>query len=252
MPYHLDEHLTQLDLPLPGGFTEFSAELPDADVWTRMAALYDAVGDAIRQAVETDSSVTVVSGDCTLAIGMVAGLQRAGLDPSVVWVDGHGDLQSLETTQSGYLGGMALRLLLGYRPDYIADRLALRPPTADRVLLVDARDLDQAEAEHLTSTGLKRVALATLSRDDLPPGPLVVNLDLDVVDPAELPGLRFPALNGPGIETVLHAAATILSTGRVAVLNIACTWDPSPDSPGEPRRRLITNLLQTRTANPYS
>jgi arginase len=165
MPYHLDDHLTQLDLPMPDGFTEFSADLPDADVWTRMAALYDAVGETTRQAFEADSSVTVVSGDCTLAIGMVAGLQRAGLDPSVVWVDAHGDLQSLETTESGYLGGMALRLLLGYRPDYIADRLALRPPAPERVLLVEARDLDEAEADYLTSTCLKRTPLHTLSPD---------------------------------------------------------------------------------------
>ncbi|MEU1384490.1 MULTISPECIES: hypothetical protein [unclassified Nonomuraea] len=37
---------------------------------------------------------------------------------------------------------MALRFLLGYRPRDVADRLALRPPPEDRVLLVDARDLD--------------------------------------------------------------------------------------------------------------
>jgi arginase len=36
----------------------------------------------------------VVSGDCTVTIGMTAGLQRAGLEPSIVWVDAHGDLQS--------------------------------------------------------------------------------------------------------------------------------------------------------------
>ena len=72
----------------------------------------------------------------------MAGLQRAGLDPAVVWFDGHGDVQSLETTTSGYLGGLPLRILVGYRPELIADALGLRPVPEERAVLVDARDLD--------------------------------------------------------------------------------------------------------------
>ena len=69
----------------------------------------------------------VLSGDCTTWLGTVAGLQRAGLDPGIAWFDAHGDVQTLETTTSGYLGGLPLRQLTGYRPGLIADGLGLRP-----------------------------------------------------------------------------------------------------------------------------
>jgi arginase len=49
------------------------------------------------------------------------------VDAGIVWIDAHGDVQTLETTASGYLGGLPLRLLVGYRPELIADRLGLRP-----------------------------------------------------------------------------------------------------------------------------
>lgn len=247
VPYHLDEHLPGLDVPPPAGtdVTEVAVELPDEDVWSRLVRLYDAVAGTVEQTVRAGSMPTVVSGDCTVSIGMAAGLQRAGVDASVVWFDAHGDLQTLETTTSGYLGGMALRLLVGYRPDLIAERLGLRPPPEARVALVGARDLDPPEVEYLASARMRRVRLEELSADVLPAGPLLVNLDLDILDPAELPGLRFPAAGGPDTPALLRAARTVLDTGRLAALNLACTWQPGHADPDGARERLVTALLTT-------
>jgi arginase len=245
VPYHLDDQLADLNVALPTGadLTELTVELPEADVWTRLATLYESVAGAVETSVSAGSAPTVVSGDCTVSIGLTAGLQRAGVDPSIVWVDAHGDVQSLETTTSGYLGGMALRILLGYRPELIAERLGLRPPAVDRVLLIDARDLDPAEVDYLAASGLKRSTLDDLSAAALPAGPLMVNFDLDVLDPGVLPGLRYPAEHGPDIPAVLRAASTIFDSGRVAALNIACTWNPGCDDSGGAREHLVAALL---------
>ncbi|HTX80550.1 MAG TPA: hypothetical protein VME44_00105 [Streptosporangiaceae bacterium] len=43
-------------------------------------------------------------------------LQAAGLDRAIVWLDAHRDVQTLETTAAGYLGGMPLGLLTGAGP----------------------------------------------------------------------------------------------------------------------------------------
>ncbi|MDF5754827.1 arginase family protein [Spongiactinospora sp. TRM90649] len=245
LPYHLDEHLAALDLPLPAGIeaTEPVVELPREDVWARLAGLYEAVARVVEEEARSGTVATVVSGDCTISIGMAAGLQRAGIDPAIVWFDAHGDLQTLETTTSGYLGGMALRLLGGYRSDLIAGPLGLSPPAEDRVVLVDARDLDQAEADYLASSAVRRLALGEVSEETLPAGPLLVNFDLDIVDPAELPGLRYPAAGGPAPAALLRAAETVFATGRVAALNVACTWDPGHPEADEVRRELIAGAL---------
>src|SRR5207237_1135173 len=89
--------------------------------------LYGKVGGGVAGTVAAGDRPTVVSADCTTSLGTVAGLQHAGLDPGIVWFDGHGDVQTLETTASGYLGGFPLRILVGYRPELIADALRLRP-----------------------------------------------------------------------------------------------------------------------------
>jgi arginase len=223
VPYHLDEHLPDLDLPLSAEEI-VTADLPPADVWARLAALYHRVADAVAAAA--GSRPVVLSGDCPTALGTVAGLQRAGIDPAIVWFDAHGDVQTLETTASGYLGGLPLRLLVGYRPGLIATSLGLRPVPEHRVMLVGARDLDPPEVAYLAGAPIGRAEVAGLDAAALPGGPLYVHVDLDVIDPAGVPGLRYPAPGGPATARVAGALSMILATGRAAAVGIACTWRP--------------------------
>jgi arginase len=225
VPYHLDERLADLDVPVAADAV-VTAELPRGDPWARMARLYELVAAAVSEAVRAGRRPVVLSGDCTTSIGTVAGLQRAGVDPAVVWLDAHGDVQTLETTTSGYLGGIPLRLLVGYRPELLAAPLGLRPVAEERVVLVDARDLDPPEAAYLEAAAIRRRQVGELAAERLPDGPLYLHLDVDVVDPEELPGLRFPAAGGPGWPAVTEAVARVLGTGRVAALGVGCTWHP--------------------------
>jgi arginase family enzyme len=48
----------------------------------------------------------VLLGECTLAPAVVAGLRAGHPDLVLVWVDAHGDLNTPETSPSGFLGGM--------------------------------------------------------------------------------------------------------------------------------------------------
>lgn len=225
VPYHLDESLPDLDVPLDVDVT-VARELPDGDIWARMAALYDGVADAVAGAVERGETPVVMSGDCTTSLGVLAGLRRAAVAPSVVWFDAHGDVQTLETTTSGYLGGIPLRIIAGYRPELISRALGLTPVAEDQIVLVDARDLDPPEREYLDASAITRLPVEDVDADRLPAGPIYLHIDLDVVDPAELPGLLFPAEGGPPLTAVAAAVARVVATGRVAAVGLACTWHP--------------------------
>jgi arginase len=168
----------------------------------------------------------VVSGDCTTALGTMSGLQRAGIEAGIVWFDAHGDVQTLETTTSGYLGGLPLRLLVGYRPELIAARLGLHAVPERQVTLVGARDLDPPEVSYLAGAQIRRCEVDGLDAAGLPGGPLYVHLDLDVIDPAQLPGLQLPVPGGPSPAQVAGALDMLLGTGRVAAIGVACTWYP--------------------------
>ena len=237
VPYHLDEYLPDLDTPVDAD-KAVTVKLPDGGTWHRLAALYGRVADEVARAGDRP---VVASGDCTTSLGTVAGLQRAHGDVSVVWFDAHGDLHTPESTTSGYLGGMPLRMLIGDGDPTVADALGLRPVPEERVLLVDARDLDPPEAEYLRTAKVRRrdvAMLATASAGPLPPGPIYLHLDLDVVDGADLPGLKYPVTPGPKIASVQAALREVLDTGRVVGVGLGCTWSPGRGAGDQARAAL--------------
>ena len=225
VPYHLDEYLPDLDWPVePDGAV--TVTLPDGGPWERLAVLQAEVARAVAAEAGRGGHLVLLAGDCNTSAGIMAGLQRAGTDPAIVWFDAHGDVQTLETSTSGYLGGLALRLLTGYRPELIAARLGLRPVPEDRIVLAGARDLDPPEVAYLDAAPVRRREIADLAEADLPAGPLYVHVDLDVIDAGVLPGLRYPVPGGPDAAQLADALRMLLATGRVAALCIGCTWRP--------------------------
>lgn len=225
VPYHLDEHLPGLDFVLPPDRV-VTADLPGGDMWERLAARESAVAEAVSAVVADGGCPVVVSGDCFAALGVVAGLQAAGQTVGIVWFDAHGDVQTPETTASGYLAGMPLRLLTGYRPELIAGRLGLRPVPEEHIVLAGARDLDPPEVRYLATSAIRQRDVADLAAADLPGLPLYVHVDLDVLDPVDAPGLRFPTPGGPSAGQLAGALRMLLATGRVAAVTLGCTWYP--------------------------
>jgi arginase len=222
VPFHLDEHLPDLELPLSPDRT-IAPDLPPGPPWERMAALYAEVADAVEAEARAGRVPVVVSGDCTTSLGVVAGLQRAGHDPRVVWFDGHADVQTPETTSSGYLGGFPVRQLVGGSDRAAPERLGLRPVPEEDVLLVDARDQDPPEVEYLAGAAIRQVPVEEIG-GALPPAPVYLHVDVDVTNPGDLPGLMIPAPGGPSLAAVTGAVRTVLAAGGVAAVGIACTY----------------------------
>ena len=246
VPYHLDESLPGLGLPLPADETVRVPLAPDGEVWDSLAATFGAVSRAVSRAVSDGQVPVVLSGDCSTALGTVAGLQQAGLDPAVVWFDAHGDVQTLETSASGYLGGLPVRMLTGYRPELLTGRLGLRPVPEHRIVLAGARDLDPPEVAYLERARIQCWEVAQLTAEVLPSGPPYVHLDLDVLDPAEVGGLQFPVAGGIQLTQLAGALRMLAGTGRVAAVGVACTWRPGPGA-GLRQPEVLTEALQRLT-----
>jgi arginase family enzyme len=241
VPYHQDERLPDSSFPVPGpDVVPVTRELPEGDVWERVAALFELVSAEVADQVAGGSRPSVVSGDCLTAEAVLAGVQKAGVDASIVWFDAHGDVHTAESSTSGYIGGMPLRQILGADSGLLADRLGLRPLPEERAVLVDARDLDPAEAEFLASSNVRRCGVDDVS---LPAGPLVLHVDVDVVDAGDLPGLKFPVGGGPSRDAVVASVRRVLDTGRVAALSIACPWHLPEGDDNTVRADLLRDIL---------
>jgi arginase len=187
----------------------------------RMASILDAVAAWVADNVPA----LVHAPDCMAPIGVVAGLQSAGLDPDLVWLDAHGDFNTPETTPSGYLGGMPLAMLVGRGDQSLIRALRIHPLAEPRVLLAGARDLDPGESTALASSEVRHLSLAELCTLELPDRPLHVHLDLDVIDPGEMPGLLYPAGGGPSVADVATALRHLATAPWLAAVSVAHTYD---------------------------
>jgi arginase len=183
----------------------------------------------------------VLAGNCNTAVGTVAGLTGESRPaPLVVWLDAHADFNTPETSQSGFLDGMAVAILTGRCWHALAETVPGFSAVDDEsVVLVGMRDPDPAETELLESSGVHCLAagfqrkdadeLIGRSRADLREA--YVHVDLDAFDPSE------GRANGYAVEGGLTRSqlADLLAAvrGRCAIGGAAITaYDPSCDEDG--------------------
>jgi arginase len=122
-------------------------------------------------ATELPERPLVLGGCCCSHIGAVEGLATRYGRLALVWLDAHGDLNTPESSPSGDLWGMPLRMLL--------DSGSVEPSD---VLLLGARNLDPPERELIASIGLP-TERSDLGRVLEGTEGVYVALDCDVFEP---------------------------------------------------------------------
>ena len=249
-PWHLDEHLPTFPVPASATGTTWPT-LPAGPVPARMDLLHQAVADEVARAARP----LVLSGDCPTSRGVVTGLQRRGHDLAVVWLDAHGDLNSPAISISGYLGGMALAMLAmltDRTPTLFGTTLGRRPVADSNIVLADARDLDPAQRDALTESGVHRVpadpAAITSALGRLGRTPVYVHLDIDVIDGVQLHGARFPSGTGPSLTHIEDCLTAACSAADVAGACIVYAWLPDHLS-AQTTRETITRLARALGAD---
>ena len=142
-------------------------ELPKAERTregvTNLGRIAGRVAAAVRTVLQQEHSfVLVLAGDCTHAVGTIGGLAQAKGHPGVVWFDAYSDLNTMETTTSGFLGGLPYAVALGC--DLEDWRLVAgleQPVRPEAAVLIGASDLDPAEVEALARHPLLHVDVPT-------------------------------------------------------------------------------------------
>jgi len=180
-----------------------------------------------------------IFGDCCTAIPVVAGLQRANVDATLIWIDAHGDFNTPETSPSGFLGGMPLAMIVGLGDLSMCEPVGLRPLSEDRVILTDARDLDPGEAELVKGSRLRHVKnITSLLTDDLPEGPLYVHFDTDIINCTDAPAFNYPVPGGPSADDVVRVMERLGKTGQVVAASMS-TWALKLDKDGQTQEKCM-------------
>lgn len=236
----LDTHTTVVD----------PADMPPDD----QASAYVIGADIARQVSRARAHrrlPLVLAGNCSSALGTVAGM--GARSTGVVWFDAHADFNTPDTSTSGFLDGMSLALLTGRcGRDETARIAGFHEVPDDALVLIGARDLDDAERPLLDRSGVRVVPPGNAISEQLAaavegwPDAVVeayVHVDLDVLDVDEAVVNEFAAAGGITLTDLLaciDAVAMHVPIGAAALTAL----DPAADVDGRATAAAIAVIEQ--------
>lgn len=227
--------------------------------WNRMALANANFADVVREGLQDDLITIGLEANCNDLLGMLSGLKydsdgnarRVGL----VFIDAHGDFNIPETTLSGMLGGMPVAIAAGHALHNIRKTTGLAEPLPmGDIVWGGVRDLDPLEADRFTEYEVQQFSVqdvrelsANLKKhmDDLADrvDVIYVHIDMDVLDPAEVPGHSLTVADGPSSKDLAAAMTLMFKNPKTVALGIASTpsFDLDPDGVS---RQAALNLIE--------
>jgi arginase len=229
------------------------AEEKQYGAWQRLALANGQLADAAAAGIRGGRVVVGLLANCSSLLGMLGGVQHSGasgplLRVGLVYIDAHGDFNTPETTLSGMLGGMDVAAAAGLCLTRLRTTSRLDPPVSvGDIVLAGVRDTDPLEQELIDRHKVPRVtvddlrrrspafraALAALSdRVDR----IYVHIDMDVLDPAEVPGHALNVPNGPTSPELAAAVVDMFRNRKAVALGIASTPTGERDPQGRSQK----------------
>lgn len=211
-----------------------------------------------RRLVSSGSKPIVIGGDCTITLGVVAGM--LGVDPQLrlAYLDGDVDLETPETTPSGIFDGMVVAHLLGLGSPELSK-------VGPRVPLLEEKDIalfgynDQSEwfvaperemLTHLRSPAFpcRRISLnpsavaAEALRALRPAGRrLLVHFDTDVMDAEDFPAAELSHREGLSLDQTMQCLRVFVRDPTFDGL-VVTEFNPDKDPTGRHAVRLANGL----------
>lgn len=202
--------------------------------------LHRMIADEARRAFERGEFPLLLSGNCNATLGVLAGAAGAGRRIGLVWLDGHADFNTPETTSTGFLDGQGLAMIVGRCWSRAAKGVpGFSPLPEEDVVLIGARDLGALEEQALSASRITWMPptsarqaedLATVIADLANRVEAVhVHIDLDVHDPQLVaPANSYAAPDGLLAEEVRNIVRLIGACAPIASATLAA-YDPEWD-----------------------
>jgi arginase len=225
--------------------------------WERLALASGNMADTVASQIREGRLVVGLLANCSSLLGMLGGVQRGGAagqseKVGLVYIDAHGDFNTPETTLSGMLGGMDVAAAAGLCLARLRTTSTLDPPVpvAD-MILAGVRDTDPLEQELIDRLKVPQLTVADLrARGDrfrkvfaalsAQVSRIYVHIDMDVLDPVEVPGHSLNVKGGPTSAELAEAVAEMFKDPKAVAIGIASTPTGERDAEGRSRKAAYT------------
>lgn len=237
-----------------------AAQEAEYGAWHRMGLANRALAGLVAGACSRGRFVIGLLGNCTSLLGMLAGMQRCGAKHTrprtvgLVFVDAHADFNTPETTRSGMLGGMPVAVAAGLCLGRLRRASGLEVALAfDQIVMAGVRDIDEGERDLLEANRVTVFGAEALRTTSAPLSAALrrlsdavehvyVHVDLDVLDPGEVPGHPLTVPGGPGSGELAEVLRRVCRDAKVAALGIA-SGPPRERDPGARARAASHRLI---------
>ena len=199
----------------------------------------------------------VLGGDCRMLVGIFAAFAQKETEAGLVFLDGHADFHSPETSPSGDPADMELAILTGRGPERITRIAGKYPLLRDEQVLVygirsweniATSNIEVYDRHRMIKNGIKHTAKEGLKNFNLKELPVWLHFDVDVLDPELMP-VMFPEPEGLSFEEAQEFLGFVWESGRVIGMSIAC-YHPKLDIDGSAAARLAT-LVSEVLSSPF-
>jgi arginase len=221
--------------------------------WERLALANGNLADAVGAAVREGRLAVGLLANCSSLLGMLGGVQHAGAagraeGVGLVYIDAHGDFNTPETTLSGMLGGMDVAAAAGLCLTRLRTTSKLDPPVPPGdMILAGVRDTDPLEQQLIDQHHVPRLSVSDLrTRGDVfrrtfaalaaRVGRIYVHIDMDVLDPAEVPGHSLNVKGGPTSAELAEAVTVMFTEPKAVAIGIASTPTGERDAEGRSQK----------------
>src|SRR6266852_557942 len=198
--------------------------------------------------------------NCNGLLGMLSGLQHSGpsakpLRVGMVFIDAHGDFNTPGTTLSGMLGGMPVAIAAGQCLTRMRIKTGLEPAIPTRhIVEMCVRDTDPLEQELLDRSEIQQLTLedvrtrsANLHREmkrlSEATDVIYIHVDMDALDPREVPGHPLTVPGGPTSAELAAALTEMFKYEKVAAFGVASTPFDDHDTGGLSRQAAYNLIL---------
>ncbi len=145
-----------------------------------------ALGQAVLTSIKAKHRTVMAANTCAASLATLPMVARELPNCVVLWIDAHGDFNTPDTTESGYLGGMALSGACGLWDS--GHGAGINPR---RAILIGARDIDPKEQVLLDEAGVRIIppeeATAPRVAEAVNGAQVWVHIDWDVLEPGYVP-----------------------------------------------------------------
>jgi arginase len=240
--------------------------------WNRLALANGELAKLVAGERRNGNFPIGLLANCSSILGMLSGLQHSGpaakpLRVGMVFVVAHGDFNTPETTLSGMLGGMPVAISAGLCLTRLRLKTGLEPALPTRhIVEICVRDTDPLEQELLDRSDIQQLSLQdirmrsenlhrAMQRLSEITDVIYVHVDMDALDPHEVPGHPLAVPGGPTSLELAAALTEMFSYEKAAAFGVASTPYGERDKDGVSRQAAYNLILgaakgvQQRRAN---